>query len=252
MTHASVAADHFAEADFRVGSVISRSASVLSRHFVTFFIVALVAVLPILLLPKPQTTEPRDLDQLLSMFAWLLMSYVLKTVLSTLAEAVILHAAFQDMRRQPVRLADSLNAVLGRFLPLIGLAFLVAVLLLLGMTLLFIPGFILYTMWFVGLPACVVERRGPWTSLRRSRELTKGHRWKVFGLGLLLIIASFGALPIGFGLGAVAGPTAALIGRLIWSAMWIAFAAIVIAVTYHDLRVAKEGADIDQVAAVFD
>ena len=40
MAHTSVAADHFAESDFRVGSVISRSASVLSCRFLTFFIVA--------------------------------------------------------------------------------------------------------------------------------------------------------------------------------------------------------------------
>jgi len=252
MTHPSVAADHFAEADFRVGSVISRSASILLRHLLTFFVVALIANLPALLLPNQQPTEPMVLDETLNVLVWLLFSYVVTTVLSTLAEAVILHAAFQDMRRQPVRLAESLNAVLRRFLTIVGLAVVVAVLLLLGLTLFVIPGLILYTMWFVGLPACVVERRGPWTSLRRSRELTKGHRWKVFALALLSIVASFGGLPIGSGLGAIAGPIVALIGVVTWTAIWIAFTAVVVAVTYHDLRVAKEGTDIDQVAAVFD
>ena len=40
--------------------------------------------------------------------------------------------------------------------------------------------------------------------------------------------------------------------NLIWSAAWSAFYAIVIVVTYHDLRVAKEGVDTEQIAAVFE
>src|SRR5215475_5262435 len=47
-------------------------------------------------------------------------------------------------------------------------------------------------MWFVAVPACVEERLGPWTSLRRSRDLTKGHRWKLCGPALLPVIPSLG------------------------------------------------------------
>jgi hypothetical protein len=39
---------------------------------------------------------------------------------------------------------------------------------------------------------------------------------------------------------------------LIWTAIWTAFYAILVAVAYHDLRVAKEGADTEQIAAVFE
>jgi hypothetical protein len=256
MTHASVATAHFADGDFRVGSVISRSVSLLSRHFVTFFIVAVIAYLPILLLGMlvrtQTTTEPADLAQALNLGAWGVLELVSLVVLTTLGEAIIIHAAFQDMRGRPVRLAESLNVVLRRFLPLVGFGFVAIFLIWLGLFLLIIPGLILYTMWFVGLQACVVERLGPWTSLRRSRELTKGHRWKIFGLALLLIITSLASSLIGFGLTAVAGPIAGLIGKLIWKGVWLAFATVVGAVTYHDLRVIKEGMDIEQIAVVFD
>jgi hypothetical protein len=156
------------------------------------------------------------------------------------------------MRRRPVRLADSLNVGLRRFLPLIGLAFVAGFPIMLGLILLIIPGLILYTMWFVGVPACVVERLGPWTSLRRSRDLTKGYRWKLFALALLLLVGNFGGSLIGSGLGALAGPIVGLSGQLIWSGIWAAFSAIVITVTYYDLRVIKEGVDIEQITAVFD
>jgi hypothetical protein len=39
---------------------------------------------------------------------------------------------------------------------------------------------------------------------------------------------------------------------LIWDAIWTAFFAVVMVVTYHDLRVAREGVDTEQIAAVFE
>jgi hypothetical protein len=41
-------------------------------------------------------------------------------------------------------------------------------------------------MWMVALPACVVEGLGPIKSLGRSANLTKGHRWKILGIFLVL------------------------------------------------------------------
>src|SRR5215467_12353402 len=254
MAHTSVAAAHFAEGDFRVGSVISRSASILSRHFLTFFIVTVIAHSPMILLARTLTPQPTDVDQAVRLgVAWGLLGLVQLIVLGTLGEAVIVHAAFQDMQRRPVRLAESLNVALRRLLPILGFAFVAYLLISLRFSLLIIPGLILYTMWFVAFPAYVVERLGPWSSLRRSRELTKGHRWKLFGLALLLIIGGFGSPFLQFALTAVdADAIVALIGRLIWNGLWVSFASTVVAVAYHDLRVAKEGVDIDQIAGAFD
>jgi hypothetical protein len=122
-----------------------------------------------------------------------------------------------------------------------------------GFILLFIPGLMLITQWFVAVPVCMVERIGAWQSLKRSAELTKGHRWKVFGIILLLysgagIVSQVltGALTV------VGGSMLALIATLIWNTIWSAFFAIFVVVTYYELRVAKEGIDIEQIASVFD
>jgi hypothetical protein len=58
MTDTSAAAARFAENDLRLGSIISRSGAVLSRHFLTFFIVTLIAYSPTLLVAGIQTSEP--------------------------------------------------------------------------------------------------------------------------------------------------------------------------------------------------
>jgi hypothetical protein len=180
------------------------------------------------------------------------VSFVLLMVLSMFSSAIILHGTFQDMRNRPVNLFESLKVAFRRFFPLILLALVETVLLMLGLILLVVPGIMLYTMWLVGVAACVVERTGPWRSLRRSQELTKGHRWKLFGLLLLIILISLVGGLLQFVLNATAGPTVATIGNTIWGAFGSAFSSIVLAVTYYELRVAKEGIDIEQIASVFD
>ena len=96
----------------------------------------------------------------------------------------------------------------------------------------------------------------------RSRQLTKGHRWKIVGLQLAIIIPALiigglvGAIIVGTGgflaMASALSSTLGQVVNLIWSAIWTAFYAIVIVVTYHDLRVAKEGVDTEQIAAVFE
>jgi hypothetical protein len=239
----------FAEGDFRVGQVISRSFTLLFRHFLTFFIVTLIAFSPLLLLRQGSATAETDPVQALITLG---LGFVLLMVLSMFSSAIILHGTFQDMRNRPVNLLESLKVAFRRFLPLLVLAMLESVLMVLGLILLIVPGLILYTMWLVAVAACVVERTGPWRSLRRSQELTKGHRWKIFGLFLLLILLSLINPLLQLALTAAAGATAGAIGNAIWTAIGSAFSSVVIAVTYYDLRVAKEGIDIEQIASVFD
>ena len=247
----------FAESDFRVGRVIGRAATILSQHFVIFFPVAVVAAAPQVLLVQrsleamaSRTVGP---DAFIETFIMIGVGMVLAGVLALLTQAVMLHAAFQAMRHRPVSFGDSLRVGLSRVLPILGLGIVMFVLLLLGFIALVIPMFILLTMWWVATPACVVERTGPWTSLKRSAELTKGHRWKVFGVMFLLAIINSiasGILDIVFGL--IGNDVVTILGRLIVAALYTAYGAIAVVMAYHDLRVAKEGIDIEQIAAVFD
>jgi hypothetical protein len=88
--------------------------------------------------------------------------------------------------------------------------------------------------------------------LRRSQELTKGHRWKVFGLTVLLLVPSFGSSVVESWVIAATSPVVGVVGAVIWSGIWTAFTAAITMVTYRDLRVAREGTEIEQIAVVFD
>ncbi len=245
---------HFAEVDFRVGRVLSRTFSVLSRNLLPFCLVTLIAALPNLLIFTPgargfgaATLTPG------ASAVRLVLGFGLAMMLNALSQAIVLYGAFQDMRGQPVHLMESLQIGLRRFFPVLGVAIGVAVLTGLAGLLLVIPAFIVATMLLVAMPACVVEQLGPAASMSRSKQLTKGHRWKIFGLWLLAMFVSGILQSVLIGLaGVIGGPILALIVFLAWSAIFGAFYAIMVVVIYHDLRVTKEGVDTDQIAAVFD
>ena len=56
----------------------------------------------------------------------------------------------------------------------------------------------------------------------------------------------------GAAVSAIGGETASLVLSWILSAVFGAVIAVVSAVSYHDLRIAKEGVDVHQIARVFD
>jgi uncharacterized membrane protein len=94
---------------------------------------------------------------------------------------------------------------------------------------------------------------GPIRSLGRSVALTKGHRWKVFGIMLLLGVggAILGAI-ISMILRTLHIKLIFAVGEYAWQVMLIALQSIVYVVMYRDLRVAKEGVSTEEIAAVFD
>jgi hypothetical protein len=229
---------------------MSKTITVLSRNVLTFCIVTAIASLPIVLLFNASGVLIRSGNSMAPI--WILAGLALWPVLHALSQAIVLYGAFEDIRGRPVDIVASFVQGARRFLPVIGVGLLMAFLGGLGYLLLFVPGLFLFTIWYVATPVCVVERIGPWKSLRRSQVLTKGNRWKLFGMMVLVAIITLVGKGLTGGLTVMMGGTVGLVANLLWSALIGAFSAILGVVTYHDLRVAKEGVDTDQIAAVFD
>lgn len=246
MAYAASRTDVFAPTEFRIGQVLSKTLAVFFQNIVLFSLIAGAVSLPAIIYsefvsPNPQTQG-----------AAALIGFALAFFLAPLGTAIILHAAFQSMRGRPVRLAESTSRGLARFLSLLGVMILQTLGVGLGMILLIVPGLILMVMWYVAVPATVVEQIGPVSSLGRSRQLTKGFRWKLFGLLLLaLLLSAIGGGAIAF-VTYYGSHTIQAVTQAIWSGLSGGFSSVLIAVTYYYLRVAKEGVDIDQIAAVFD
>lgn len=273
---------------FRVGQVFSRSFALLFGDFAKFVGLAAILSLPFLVLSLLGVMRVTGVWQFQVQRGLLLtVGSIILIVASLFSQAVMLYGAFQRMRGQGFAIGDSLKYGLARFFPIVGLMILLALAIglaslvciipaailggilvaalhlhapgaiLVMLPLMLIPAsivwLVLYAMWAVALPVCVVEQEGPGTSFGRSRALTKGHRWKIAAILLLM----FAVNPIVQGiltrvLAALAGPIVTSLGVFLWLSVSGAFQAIVIAVIYHDLRVAKDGIDIHRIAAVFD
>jgi uncharacterized membrane protein len=236
--------------EFRIGRVLSRALTITSRNLVQFAVIVGIPLLPLLAF-SPALTSPKPNFQ--GMGGTFALSIIVTLILSALSQVVVIHAAFQSMRGRPISIADSLSKGLARFLPVIGLSIMIALGVFFGILLLVVPGFILLSMWYVALPACVVESLPVFGSMRRSADLTKGYRWQVFGIYVLLAILSgvLGAIVSGIFTG-LFGILIGAIARFAVQVIMGAFQAVVVVVAYHDLRAAKEGVDIDRIAAVFD
>jgi uncharacterized membrane protein len=241
-----------AEGNFRVGRTLRNSWRVFSANFAKVFLIAIVitAVSVGLGMLVPRSAVPSS--EVPKLAVLIIVGVLAILILYTLAQAAILYVAFQSMRGRAVGIAEALRRGLSRFGAIVGLAILVGFGIWIGLILLIVPGIMFALRWSVALPACVVEGLGPLASMKRSAQLTKGHRWKLFGIFLLLWAASaLAGLLIGLLL-KPAGVVVTQVGQGVWNAAWTAFWYVTLAMVYHDLRVTKEGVDIDQIAAVFD
>jgi hypothetical protein len=237
--------------EFRVGLVFGRSLAMLRRQFLKFLALAFAASLPPLLV----ALHPPSPGQVFTMDYGLLLAGVaaLSLLLFAICQPAIIYGAFQTMRGRDFHIGESLRKALERLMPVIGVSILMLVSIMIGSLLLLVPGLILWTMFLVAVPVCVVERLGPVQSLRRSAELTKGNRWRLFGMFLLLaVLVSAIRFALSGMLVAVGGRMVAGVGDIAFDAVATSLELIVFAVAYHDLRVAREGIDIERIAALFD
>lgn len=246
-----------APGEFQVGQVFSRAWTILSGNVVKFLPLTAILALPDLVGLFPGISDGTAIRNAApnitpgAIFA-IVGSVIVWIILNVVTEATVLYGSFQAMRNRPVEIGESFKKGLARLVPIIGLSICLGLAVGLGMMLLIVPGFILLTMFFVALPACVVDGLGPLQSMRRSSALTKGNRWKIFGIWLLLAVVGGVVGSIIAAVLSVGGLVLSVIGQMVWDALMGAYQSIVVAVAYHDLRVAKEGVDIDHIASVFD
>lgn len=269
MSNASTSINDLSQNNFRVGQVLSRTFRVYFGNFLRFTLIGAAAYTPLFLFFSlvPLTSPEAQITQSI-------VSFVFYLFISPLATATIVYAAFQHMRGDPFSLGGSVARGLSRALPLIVLSFLWVLGITIGFALLIIPGLILLLMWYVVVPCCVVERTGPLRSFGRSRELTKGVRWKLFGLLLVVFIvltivgtvgnAIWGLYFNVFDMSQLSPQEQLLriqqmqssvihnVYNILVASITLAFNSVLVVVTYYYLRQYKEGVDIEAIASVFD
>jgi hypothetical protein len=131
--------------------------------------------------------------------------------------------------------------------------------LIVGAILLMAPVFVLLSIvWFLSIPAILVEVKGPLEAIKRSFALAKGSRWRIFLIMLIVIGSAYMIIVI------ISAPIAILvflniqhlqhlpawivilgqIANFFGSSIAVPIPVIAVSLIYYDQRVRKEGFDL--------
>lgn len=185
-------------------------------------------------------------------------------------QGLVVYAAIGKLNGRSIQIDEVVGVGVRFILPLFGLALLQALGIAIGTMLLIVPGLILMVMWSVATAALVIEKRGVFASLQRSRDLTRGNRWSIFGLLVVYFILNMLVAFITQALSMALGVTMAFGGTFaepvpltanvaiatfvsaVTNGLQAVLSAAGVAAIYYELRSAKEGVAPEQMAAVFD
>lgn len=139
----------------------------------------------------------------------------------------------------------------GLIFPLLGAGFLMGLGVLGGYLLLIIPGIIFAIAWSQIFCVVILERRRAVDALRRSWEMTKGYRWTILGLNIIIVLIYyglyFGVTMLSMGIvflipsGEILSSLITLILTLPLQMVYIPLQYALMVVIYYNLRIKKEG-----------
>ncbi|MBZ9847356.1 hypothetical protein LB565_05035 [Mesorhizobium sp. CA14] len=275
---------------FSIGRVFSNTFLVIGRSFGSLaMIVGLFTALPALIYNSWNFSRIASLraDGVAGMEQAALANYGITSmiaalvifVLAFLAQAALVRATVEDLNGKRPAVGDCIQVALRSFLPAFGIGVVVFLAMMVaGFATVIIAWLIPIIGWLVGLaiivavaiwvlsisvavPVVVQEREGVFGSISRSRQLTKGSRWAIFGLFLIIGLIAMvfqGGFSLLFGLviadpGGISstGVAVGAIGSSLVSSIFSTVISVAIAVTYVELRRVKEGTSVDELAEIF-
>jgi uncharacterized membrane protein len=185
--------DSSADRNFSAGRLLGRVFATIAHNPIpTIGLAFLIGAIPgalttyILQLARPEIIAEKGLG--LGFYGLTLSSWILGMIVGALTQAALTRSTVAEAEGRRTTIGECLSAGLAVLLPLIILSILLALGVALGFMLLIVPGIILYCMWSVAVPALVEERLGVFGSFARSKDLTDGAKWKVFGVLLILLL----------------------------------------------------------------
>jgi hypothetical protein len=239
----------------RVGDVFHQSQRLFAAHWAAYSGLVLVAYIPLLALSATAGIGIAATGGQPSGFevGALVVGGLLAFVILMLAHAAVYVSVFQDASGRSFSISQAVGAALRQSPALIAVVLLIYLYATLAMLLLVFPALIVLCVYYVAYPACVVERIGPIKSMRRSAFLTKGNRWRIFGI-LIILMFGLGILTqlIIYFAKLLGGPIFSLVVSLPVEGVAGGFGAVVMGVLYAQLRFDREGVDIEHIASVFD
>ena len=161
--------------------------------------------------------------------------------------AAITYYAVRTLRAESPTVGEAAKQALRKVPHVVAAYALVNLAVALGFFLLVVPGVVLWLMFWVAVPAAAIEG-GVTSALRRSHELTNGHKWPLLGvLAVLLLSLLAFVIVAAFALTAAAlSPLVQICAMGLLQAVILAVWSVVAAASYYHLRLAAEGGAVSR------
>jgi len=247
-----------------LGDILDRTFSLYRRHFLLFIGIAGIPQLLVLVFSLAQTLFSWSTTDILTgtrnvgMGIVVLIVYLLVAVFAYLySQGGTMLAISELYLGRTTTITESLRNVSGEVWSLFGLVILSGLAIVGGLILLIVPGIYVACRLLVCLPAALIEKRGPSEALSRSFGLTKDFAGRAFVILVLFVVLTYAAsllftLPAVVALATRVGGSGMIrfwtavsqVGASVGSVLITPILRIATAVFYFDLRVRKEGFDL--------
>jgi uncharacterized membrane protein HdeD (DUF308 family) len=223
----------------RIGAVLREAWELYSRFIVQFFLTAVV-VFGVLDLLSALGDAAID-DDAWAGVLWGVISAVVGIVGFFLVQGALVQRAC-DLREGTAErsVSETYRLAYPRLPALIAAGVVAAVLVVIGLLLLIVPGLILLTIWSMIGAVIILEGVPAAQAFNRSREIVRGHGWTVFGLiviTFLLVVIAEALIRLLFA--PLTGFLEAYLGAAAAHSLTVPFAAAVLTTAYFQLTGAE-------------
>jgi hypothetical protein len=254
------------------GDILDRGLKLLLARLPAFYLINLIVLMPLILIQiiLPIAIGEHDLDQnaLIATVGLVYLGLFIALLLQPIATAAMLHIVMEEYAGRRPTVKQAFAFAFNRFFSLLGAIILVGLLELVGCCCFIIPGVYFWITYAFVSQVVVLERLGATDAMSRSQSLISGHRWRVFGVLVLVFVASIiiqvvvaqglqFLLPsqeiipaegrIRVSINPVNHIVNTIIGQLV-DILFRAFLAVCMTLLYLDLRIRKEGFDLELAA----
>jgi hypothetical protein len=247
-----------------IGDILDRTFSLYRRHFLLFVGIAGIPQLLVLAFSLGQTIFSWNAAAILTgtrnvgLGVLVLLAYLVVAVFAYLfSQGGTMLAISELYLGRTTTIAESLRNISGELWYLLGVTILSGLAIMGATILLIVPGIYVACRLLVCVPAALIEKRSPGESLSRSFQLTKNFAGRAFVILVLSVVLTYAAqlllaTPASIALVLkVGGPSmiqfwtaVTQVGSSLASILITPILLIATAVFYFDLRVRKEGFDL--------
>jgi hypothetical protein len=248
-----------------VGDILDRGLKLLLARFPLIIAITLIVQLPFfifqLLIPALEGMGAGV--ALLTLVAALISALILGPI----SQAVVLYVVMREYVDRPAQFSEAFNLALKRFGPLLGSVILSGLLVGVGTLFCIIPGIYLGVIYAFVAQVVVLENRSGMSALNRSKSLVSGYWWRVFGViflveivmilvvgvvtAALALVLPFQEIVRGAGGFPIAHTTNYFnytihkVVEVLLNVLMGSYLAVCITLLYLDLRIRKEGFDLE-------